>query len=411
MIFWYVGPGNYLGSPDSPRVQDLTRVESGHETTFSEPFDLPLVITEATNLYKYEAQRKGLKFEVDLADDLPTMVIGDLRKIRTVVANFTENACEEPLLIFSCADDYSIFPIVKYTQRGTITVSCHAFNEPEGLRDSKRITVEIIVGDTGCGIAANELECIFREFEQVESAQPKTNTARGLGLGLAVVARSVGQLGGQLRVDSKVDQGSRFSFLVPFTLWDESGQDLIRQQESQQPTSGTLVSPNSPSCFTRNPDLHIKHGHEALDGRIVFPVSGHCVESAVSVTQSSQVVRVDGNPVDTEPKPRPSSRRKKRTAHARNREGAISPSGSTGRGSGTKLRILSVEVGFANRCLTFYPSFLTCGICQDNDINRLILAKRLQSAGHTVVNATNGKEGVDTIEVDQAFDCVLMDVQ
>lgn len=48
---------------------------------------------------------------------------------------------------------------------------------------------------------------------------------------------------------------------------------------------------------------------------------------------------------------------------------------------------------------------------QDNDVNRLILAKRLQLDGHTVVNTMNGKEGVEMIEVDQAFDCILMDVQ
>ncbi len=48
---------------------------------------------------------------------------------------------------------------------------------------------------------------------------------------------------------------------------------------------------------------------------------------------------------------------------------------------------------------------------QDNDINRLILVKRLKLDGHTVVNTMNGKEGVEMIEVDQAFDCILMDVQ
>jgi signal transduction histidine kinase len=72
-------------------LQDLTRVESGHETTFNEPFDLPSVITEATNLYKYEAQRKGLDFEIDLACDL-RMVVGDSGKVRTMVANLTANA-------------------------------------------------------------------------------------------------------------------------------------------------------------------------------------------------------------------------------------------------------------------------------------------------------------------------------
>jgi signal transduction histidine kinase len=123
---------------------------------------------------------------------------------------------------------------VKYTQRGTITVSCRAFNEPEGLRNSKQVAVEIVVGDTGSGIPASKLESFFREFEQVESAQPKTSTAPGLGLGLAVVARSVEQLGGQLRVDSKVDQGSRFSFLIPFTVWDGCERHLFGQGHERE---------------------------------------------------------------------------------------------------------------------------------------------------------------------------------
>jgi hypothetical protein len=59
---------------------------------------------EATNLYKYEAQRNGLDFEVDLAGDLG-MVVGDSSKIRTVVANLTANARKEsPFLIFPYSD-------------------------------------------------------------------------------------------------------------------------------------------------------------------------------------------------------------------------------------------------------------------------------------------------------------------
>lgn len=128
---------------------------------------------------------------------------------------------------------------MKYTEKGGITITCRAFEEPIGLRDSDSIAVEIVVQDTGCGITANKLESIFREFEQVDSALPKTGNTPGvgtfaalclprfqyrlfpicaIGLGLAVVARIVEQLGGQLRVDSKIDDGSRFSFLLPFPL-------------------------------------------------------------------------------------------------------------------------------------------------------------------------------------------------
>ena len=48
---------------------------------------------------------------------------------------------------------------------------------------------------------------------------------------------------------------------------------------------------------------------------------------------------------------------------------------------------------------------------QDNDINRMILAKRLTLDGHTVVNTMNGQEGVDMIQSDRNFDVILMDVQ
>lgn len=109
---------------------------------------------------------------------------------------------------------------VKYTTEGKVVVECKAFEEPEGLRREGSIAVEIVVADTGCGISPAKLESIFREFEQVEMAAPRTATP-GLGLGLAVVARIVEQLGGQLRVESKVNEGSRFSFLIPFSVAGE----------------------------------------------------------------------------------------------------------------------------------------------------------------------------------------------
>lgn len=48
---------------------------------------------------------------------------------------------------------------------------------------------------------------------------------------------------------------------------------------------------------------------------------------------------------------------------------------------------------------------------QDNDINRTILAKRLTLDGHIIVNTTNGQEGLETVEMDRNFDCILMDIQ
>jgi hypothetical protein len=224
---------------------------------------------------------------------------------------------------------------VKYTQQGTINVSCRAFNEPEGVRNSKQVAVEITVGDTGCGIPANKLESIFREFEQVESAQPKTtrSTTPGLGLGLAVVARSVEQLGGQLRVDSKVDHGSKFSFIISFTLCDEGGPDLVAEKGHQ------------------SLELPMEHECEVPDGHSDSPLSGHKMASAMSIAPDSQsapapqVAMADVNSTDSKTRECASSRMNPRTTQSVKRERTASPSRFTGGESAVKLRILSVEVG------------------------------------------------------------------
>ena len=66
-------------------------MESGQETFFNEPFDLQATIHEAVHLYKIEALRRNIDFKVDTANS-PRLVIGDAKKIRTVVANLTANA-------------------------------------------------------------------------------------------------------------------------------------------------------------------------------------------------------------------------------------------------------------------------------------------------------------------------------
>lgn len=149
---------------------------------------------------------------------------------------------------------------VKYTSWGSITVSCTTFSEPEGLRRTNQTAVEILVEDTGCGITPDKLEGIFREFEQVQSSEPKSTNDTGvgqwlsfhykpfihiksvrLGLGLAVVARIVEQLGGQLRVNSTVGKGSRFSFLMPLALSVE--RTLSRQGRSSLSSGSSRASP------------------------------------------------------------------------------------------------------------------------------------------------------------------------
>ncbi|QRV77842.1 protein-histidine kinase [Ceratobasidium sp. AG-Ba] len=398
---------------------DLTRHETGNETSFNEPFDLPGTVEDAVTLYRIEAMRRQIQFIVDTSD-CPQMVIGDSKKIRTVVSNLTANA-------------------VKYTENGQINVECRRFKEPIGLRDSKEVAVEIVVADTGCGISSTKLESIFREFEQVESSIPRSGEAQGLGLGLAVVARIVEQLGGQLRVDSKPQQGSRFSFLIPFALPDGSASD-----RSLSPRSANLITrsrrSSMGSAYASAASASVRSANSRIDDivdAISAPMGRISVSSSRTGSRPSPPVRT-GSSV-----PQP--------ARASTRRADPPPGVFDVEGSRYPVRGVKVDEFDADRAPPSAPSQapvleqaanrvqkqleqpvsvgvgkrggkksgegvisqnpLRILVVEDDDTNRKILCKRLTLDGHEVQHTTNGQEAVQKVEGDREWDCVLMDIQ
>lgn len=104
------------------------------------------------------------------------------------------------------------------------------------------VDVQITVSDSGCGIPREKLEGMFMTFEQAdtENSQPT-----GLGLGLAVVARIVEQLGGQLRAESEIDVGTRFFFSLAMTRFDSTASTASATTVSKG--AEALASPRSRS--------------------------------------------------------------------------------------------------------------------------------------------------------------------
>ena len=187
---------------------DLTKTEEGQELVKDEVLDLPACISDATEAFKADAQRKGLSYEVIQHPGLPKYVHGDYRRVRQVVTNVTANAMQN-------------------TTKGYIKVEAFVVEVLE-----TRVRVEITVHDTGCGMSDEKLDNLFQDLEQVSSADvqfqnesaeldktsDQTHKGRGLGLGLAVVARIVRNMDGQLRLKSEEGKGSRFVIQLPFEL-------------------------------------------------------------------------------------------------------------------------------------------------------------------------------------------------
>ncbi|KAF9234675.1 hypothetical protein BU15DRAFT_89876 [Melanogaster broomeanus] len=346
-------------------LQDLTRVESGKEVSFIELFDLRSAIEECVRIYHHEAKRRDIEFILEV-EDAPRGVIGDVNKIKTVVANLTANA-------------------LKYTTKGSVSVQCRVQNKPEGLRDPSQTTVEINVSDTGCGIPNDKLESIFHEFEQVESSGGSNPAIPGVGLGLAIVVRIMEQLGGQLRVDSQIGVGSRFSSLIPLEL-----APVLSESGEKSPSSHAPTSLQSRSRAGSGGSPGVENPIEGL-------TSNRMDSSALRPPPPTEPAPAAAEKGSLEPCCTPQGRPDgPPDVHSLPSLSALSLGlpGTSPVPDG-KLRVLIVELSQHS---------------QDNDINRKILAKRLQKDGHTVLWDTNGQEGLDRIESDGDFDCILMDI-
>lgn len=191
---------------------DLAKAEEGQDLIQDAIFDLPATLREATDSFRSEAKRKGLEYEVIEHPGVPKLVHGDQRRVRQAVANITANA-------------------IQHTNSGWVRVEIWL---QEILED--RVTIEIVVQDTGAGMSNEKLDALFRDLEQVTTDgdeflgdsedTPRKITQGGketstLGLGLAMVARIVRNMDGQLRLKSEEGRGSRFVIQLSFILPDD----------------------------------------------------------------------------------------------------------------------------------------------------------------------------------------------
>jgi hypothetical protein len=211
---------------------DLTKAEEGQDLINDEIFDLLETMREVTNTFKSDANRKGLQYKVIEHSGLPRLVYGDQRCIRQAISNIIANAIDN-------------------TTAGWVRVEVWL----EGALDG-RATIEVSVEDTGTGMSNKKLDALFGDLEQVstEGGELFGGTEKGtgrlaegkgdgtLGLGLAVVARVVRNMNGQLRLKSEEGAGSRFVIQLPFSL-PEADEQATGGDENASHTSAVGTSP------------------------------------------------------------------------------------------------------------------------------------------------------------------------
>jgi signal transduction histidine kinase len=164
-------------------VLDLSKLAAGKMDLVRHPVRLAAVVDEAISTIEPLAAARGISVEVSAAPSLP-LVETDAERLRQILLNLLSNA-------------------VKFTDTGGVTVTMAPVDGGEW--------VEVAVADTGSGIAPEDQERIFHEFEQVVGSARRGGT----GLGLPISRKLARLLGGELRVKSTPGEGSVFTLRLP----------------------------------------------------------------------------------------------------------------------------------------------------------------------------------------------------
>ncbi|MFW2852274.1 ATP-binding protein [Sphingomonas sp. TX0543] len=164
-------------------ILDVAKMETGKMTIEEAAFDLRQVVRDATGMWAEQARAKKLSFDATLEDG-PEWIIGDSARLRQIVFNLLSNA-------------------VKFTHTGSIGVTT------EVAGDRWRLSV----ADTGIGIAPAKHEAIFEAFRQADTGT--TRQYGGTGLGLAICRNLARAMGGDVSVQSDLDQGATFTIDLP----------------------------------------------------------------------------------------------------------------------------------------------------------------------------------------------------
>ena len=167
-------------------VLDLSKIEAGQFVLSLDDYSLKNVVETVYTAVEQLAKEKKLAFTIDVAPDLPGGH-GDERRLTQVLLNLAGNA-------------------IKFTDQGEVAIKASAANG----------SFEVAARDTGPGISAADQAKLFQEFQQAENSI--TRKKGGTGLGLAISKRIIEMHGGKIWVESRVGEGSTFSFTLPVTV-------------------------------------------------------------------------------------------------------------------------------------------------------------------------------------------------
>ncbi|MBF0417446.1 MAG: response regulator, partial [Magnetococcales bacterium] len=201
-------------------ILDLSKVEAGRMDVLGETMEFQTLQEGVLRQFRAVALSRNLELRLELEPGLPKGMITDWIKVEQILRNLLSNA-------------------FKFTHHGAVTVRIHRPDGADFAESTMNVDrfVAFTVSDTGIGIPEDKRELIFETFQQVDGATSRKYG--GTGLGLSIVRRFAQLLGGEVRVASRLDEGSAFTLLLPleFPFPDKVRSSLPESEDAVSPTA------------------------------------------------------------------------------------------------------------------------------------------------------------------------------
>lgn len=206
---------------------DHSKMEAGALEFTAMPISLQRVVEEALQTFP---ARPEVELRTHFGDGLPSTVLADPLRLKQLLLNLVSNA-------------------LKFTEQGEVVVQV----DFEGLDSEGQARLKFGVRDTGCGIAACQLESIFEPFQQADPQVVQRHG--GTGLGLSICREFVHRMGGELEVESSPGEGSRFFFTLRLPLVESE----IPSPEAARQSQGLRL------LLAEDGEINRRLGHDLLE--------------------------------------------------------------------------------------------------------------------------------------------------
>ena len=204
-------------------ILDFSKIEAGKFALDCRAFDFRESLGDAMKAFAVRADRKGLELAFDVHPDVPYLVVGDCDRLRQILVNLVGNA-------------------LKFTEQGEVLLDVALQSQ-----SADDVVLHFTVADTGIGIPESKQSAIFEVFEQVDSTLKRRYG--GTGLGLAIASRLVELMGGRIWVESTLGEGSAFHFTARFGLAKgEAVTTCPAELHSLQGLRALVVDDNATNC-------------------------------------------------------------------------------------------------------------------------------------------------------------------